>query len=250
MKDLFPVALKYDQKVVKNLSVGGNVLFSTEALASSMNILPGMKILDLGCGRGLSSIFLAREYNTQVWAIDNFFSPTDNYQLIKSFGCEANVFPVKMDVRMLPFPENYFDCIVCVNAYTYFGTDDKFLPYICRFLASGGQIGITDICFASEINDINEVPDFLKNNFYDYWYRIHALSWWQKKWNKTGLLASSSSKILEETDFLKKEYINYHLEDETEVFASAMKNDSSDFIKYFTLVGNRNSKMAFWEEAF
>ena len=31
---------------------------------------PGMRVLDLGCGKGLSSIFLAKEFGVQVWAAD------------------------------------------------------------------------------------------------------------------------------------------------------------------------------------
>jgi cyclopropane fatty-acyl-phospholipid synthase-like methyltransferase len=35
-----------------------------------MNLQPGMRVLDLGCGRALSSIFLHREFGLQVWAAD------------------------------------------------------------------------------------------------------------------------------------------------------------------------------------
>jgi len=40
-----------------------------------------MRVLDLGCGKALSSIFLAKEYGTQVWATDLWISATDNRKL-------------------------------------------------------------------------------------------------------------------------------------------------------------------------
>ena len=36
--------------------------------------------LDLGCGKGLSSIFLAREFGVEVWAADLWIKPTENYK--------------------------------------------------------------------------------------------------------------------------------------------------------------------------
>ncbi len=39
---------------------------------------PGLRVLDLGCGRASSSIFLCREFGVQVWAADLWFSASEN----------------------------------------------------------------------------------------------------------------------------------------------------------------------------
>ena len=41
-----------------------------------MPIEPGMKVLDLGCGKAMSSIFLAREFRVSVWATDLWIPAT------------------------------------------------------------------------------------------------------------------------------------------------------------------------------
>lgn len=50
--------------------MGPNVLWLTEFLGQAMELQPGMRVLDMGCGRALSSIFLAKEFGVQVWAAD------------------------------------------------------------------------------------------------------------------------------------------------------------------------------------
>lgn len=71
LSDRYPRSSKYHPEwVIKNGMSGANTLWLTEWLAEAMDLRPGMKVLDLGCGRAISSIFLAREFGVQVWAVD------------------------------------------------------------------------------------------------------------------------------------------------------------------------------------
>lgn len=45
-----------------------------------------MKILDLGCGKGLTSIFLAKEFGVQVYATDLWITAAENFERFKSSG--------------------------------------------------------------------------------------------------------------------------------------------------------------------
>jgi 2-polyprenyl-3-methyl-5-hydroxy-6-metoxy-1,4-benzoquinol methylase len=60
-KPEFPRAAQYDPLWVLENQMGPHPLWLTEWLCQGMNLSSEMRILDLGCGRGLSSIFLARE---------------------------------------------------------------------------------------------------------------------------------------------------------------------------------------------
>jgi cyclopropane fatty-acyl-phospholipid synthase-like methyltransferase len=53
-----------------------------------------MRVLDLGCGRAASSIFLRREFGVQVWATDLWFSVSEKIQRIRDAGVEDGVFPI------------------------------------------------------------------------------------------------------------------------------------------------------------
>ena len=66
----FPRSAKYDTAWTIENMMGPNVLWLTESLGQMMELRPGMRVLDLGCGTAISSIFLSREFDLQVWATD------------------------------------------------------------------------------------------------------------------------------------------------------------------------------------
>ena len=122
LQHAFPKASQYDPEWVRRHSMGENVLFNLESLTKSLELKPGMRVLDLGCGKAISSIFLAKEFGVTVWAVDEAIAASDNYQRILDAGCEENVIPLEADARALPFAEEYFDAVIVVDSYTYFGT--------------------------------------------------------------------------------------------------------------------------------
>src|SRR3954469_20848410 len=105
-----------------------------EWLAGAMELEPGMRVLDLGCGRALSSIFLHREFGVQVWATDLWFSATENLRRVRDAGGEGGVFPIHADARALPFASEFFDAVVSLDSFPYYGTDDLYLGSIARLL--------------------------------------------------------------------------------------------------------------------
>ena len=76
----FPRSNEYDpQWIIKN-QMGLNPFWLTEWLCEKIPLTSGMRVLDPGCGKALSSIFLAKEYGVQVWAADLWIKPMDNYE--------------------------------------------------------------------------------------------------------------------------------------------------------------------------
>ena len=46
------------------------------------------------------------------------------------------------EAHSLPYAHDFFDAIVCVDSYNYYGTDDLYLNTFQKFVKRGGQIGI------------------------------------------------------------------------------------------------------------
>ncbi len=96
---------------------GANALWLVEWLSSDMDLRPGMRVLDLGCGRAISSVFLAREFGVQVWATDLWVHPSENFQRIRDANVEDQVYAIHADARSLPFAGDFFDSIVCLDSF-------------------------------------------------------------------------------------------------------------------------------------
>src|SRR5437868_4122946 len=108
-EDRFPRSQKYDLEWVLANQMGPNVLWLTESLTNVLELAPGSRVLDLGCGRALSSIFLAREFGVQVWAADLWVPPTENLARIREAGLEHQAFPLRLEAHAIPFAEGFFD---------------------------------------------------------------------------------------------------------------------------------------------
>ena len=68
-------------------------------------------------------------------------APSENIQRIRDAGVEDGVFPLHADARSLPFAPEFFDAIVCIDSFLYYGTDDLYLNYLAQFVKPGGPIG-------------------------------------------------------------------------------------------------------------
>ncbi|WP_422926628.1 SAM-dependent methyltransferase [Singulisphaera sp. PoT] len=74
LRDTFPRASAYHPDwIISAVSGAANPLWLTEWLCEELDLKPGMRVLDLGCGRAMSSVFLNREFGVQVWATDLWF---------------------------------------------------------------------------------------------------------------------------------------------------------------------------------
>jgi SAM-dependent methyltransferase len=239
----FPRTARYDRDWVRRNSLGENPLAQTEALCRAMPIGPDSRVLDLGCGRAASSIFLAREFQAQVWAVDKDVSPTDNFERIRSAGCENLVFPIRSDARDLPFPRNFFDAVVAIDSYYYFGTDERYLPYLLRFVRERGFVGIADIALAREIPGAADAPDFLRATFAAHWSFVHSLEWWRHEWERTGLVDVIDAGVMPGSRDLLLEYSrDCEASSRRDEIARAAALDEDEWLLLFSLVGRKSGR--------
>jgi SAM-dependent methyltransferase len=190
----FPRAAAYNPRWVLENQMGPNVLWLTEALTQMMDLQPGMRVLDMGCGKALSSVFLASELGVQVWATDLWIGATENWQRIGQTDVAGRVFPIHAEAHALPFAEGFFGAIVSLDAYQYFGTNDLYLDYFSRFVKPGGQIGIVVAGLQHEFPD--GVPEHLTPYWQDDFCCWHSPDWWRRHWQKSNKVDVTSADFL------------------------------------------------------
>ena len=155
----FPRSSRYDPTWMLDNQMGPNALWLCEWLCDSLALAPGMRVLDLGCGKAMTSIFLAREHGVRVWAADLWMSPDHNWRRVREAGADADVCPMRVEAHALPFAQGFFDAVVSVDAYHYFGTDELYLGYLSAFVRPGGMIGVVVPGLMQEVGDT--VPEHL-----------------------------------------------------------------------------------------
>jgi SAM-dependent methyltransferase len=223
--------------IVANASGGANALWLTEWLAEGMDLRPGMRVLDLGCGRAMSSIFLHREFGVQVWATDLWFSASENIERVHDAGVAEGVFPIHADARSLPFASDYFDAIVCIDSFIYYGTDDLYLNYLARFVKPGGQIGIAGAGLTREIE--GTVPESLREWWSPELWCLHSASWWRRHWERTGIMRIELADTMPDG---WQRWLDWHRmvcpDNTTEIMA--VEADGGDNLAYVRLIGRRN----------
>ncbi len=190
----FPRSEAYDPVWVLENEMGPSALWLTEWLCEEMEFEPGMRVLDMGCGKAMSSVFLAKEFGVRVWANDLWIPASENWQRICEAGVTDLVCPIHAEAHDLPYAEGFFDAIVCVDAYNYFGTDDLYLGYFSKFVRPGGQLGIVVPALMREFKD--GPPEYMtreQSNGKRWWdpavcFSIHTCAWWERHWKQTELV--------------------------------------------------------------
>jgi SAM-dependent methyltransferase len=240
LSERFPRSSQYHPEwVLANASGGANVLWLTEWLTTAMALRPGMRVLDLGCGRASSSIFLRREFGVQVWATDLWFNATENMQRIRDAGVEDGVFPLHADARSLPFAAEFFDAILGIDSFYYFGTDDLYLNYLAHFVKPGGVIGIAGVGLVREVEE--SVPDHLREFWTQDMWALHSAVWWRRHWERTGILEIDLADTMTDGWKLWLEWQKAVAPDNaTEI--KALEIDEGRYLGYVRLVGRRREE--------
>jgi cyclopropane fatty-acyl-phospholipid synthase-like methyltransferase len=236
----FPLTAKYDPRWITDNALGENALCQAEYLARHLPFAPGMRVLDLGCGKATSSIFLAREFGVEVWAVDTAISPSDNRERAVAFDANLRVFPLQLDARRLPFANHFFDAVIGIDSFMYFATDERFLSYLIPFIRPKGFVGIVDIGFTREVPSAAQAPEYLRPEFAEHWSYVHSLPWWRRHWEKTDLVDVQYVDFLPESANLLRAYL---LDRPTtapeDSIMRAARSDNDGLISLFCLVARK-----------
>jgi cyclopropane fatty-acyl-phospholipid synthase-like methyltransferase len=193
----YPRTEKYDDNWVRENWMGPNPLWLLEELCEHIALKPGMKVLDMGCGKGVTSIFLAKEFGVTVFATDLWISSTENLRRFEEAGVAERVFPIHAEAHALPYAEGFFDAAISIDSYQYFGADETYFPCTySKLVRTGGQFGIVVPGLTREFD--KGYPDTLKEHWVGEMFSFHSKHWWRHLWEKTEIVEITACYDMEE----------------------------------------------------
>ena len=195
----YPRTEGYDGEWVERNWMGPNPLWLLEDLCAHLELRPGMRVLDMGCGKGLTSVFLAREYGVTVFANDLWISADDNFRRFEEAGVADSVFPIHAEAHALPYAKGFFDAAISIDSYHYYGTSETYFPEVFSALVKpGGQVGIVVPGLAREFE--KGYPETMARHWkaQPELFSLHAKEWWRNLWEKTGLVRIAACYELED----------------------------------------------------
>jgi len=102
-----------------------------------------IKVLDLGCGGGVYSLDTASKGATDITVVDKEVFYVKAARLNLNIGQNINAGGICGDCMCLPFKEETFDFIICVNVIERVSRGDRLLQEASRTLKRGGLLVVT-----------------------------------------------------------------------------------------------------------
>lgn len=126
------------------------------SVLSHITIQPGMKILDIGCGRGDVVVYYAKQ-GADAYGIDYSSDAITIAQEVK----QKNTHFALMDAKKLAFPKNYFDAVISIDVFEHLYKEELevVMQEIKRVLKKDG------------ILLVNTEPNKI---YLDFWHKVYV----------------------------------------------------------------------------
>lgn len=172
---------RYKNYYTKEYLMGPNAFLLLDELVTKAESAVKGRVLDLGCGHALSSIFIANETKADtVFALDLWINPTENIQRIQKHGLDEKIIPIHGDALRLPFAKDYFDAIISVDSYHYYGCaegvfDDNILPFVKK----GGYVllAMPGLKYNPTGNELELLKEWAADGDDE---TFHTMDWWKE----------------------------------------------------------------------
>ncbi|KFK39125.1 hypothetical protein AALP_AA3G204100 [Arabis alpina] len=145
------------------VSTGG--LETTKEFVEKMDLKPGQKVLDVGCGIGGGDFYMAEKFDVHVVGIDlsvNMIS----FALERAIGLKCSVEFEVADCTTKHYPDNSFDVIYSRDTILHIQDKPALFRTFFKWLKPGGKVLISDYCRSPKTPSA-EFSEYIKQRGYD-----------------------------------------------------------------------------------
>jgi len=156
----------YQNELVRILfgdSLHPGALSLTEKLGNEIKLNKENKVLDVACGVGTSSIFLAKKFGCAMTGID---LSQKNIKIAKSVASDQELDSLTNfmvgDAEKFDLGDNIFDSVICECSLCLFPDKVQAAKEMFRVLKKDGQLGISDVVIRGKL------PEEMQNALFKF----------------------------------------------------------------------------------
>ncbi|BFG33185.1 hypothetical protein CerSpe_194590 [Prunus speciosa] len=145
------------------VSTGG--IETTKEFVAKLDLKPGQKVLDVGCGIGGGDFYMASNYDVEVVGIDlsvNMIS----FALEHAIGLKCAVEFEVADCTKKTYPDDTFDVIYSRDTILHIQDKPALFRSFYKWLKPGGKVLISDYCRSAGTPSA-EFAEYIKQRGYD-----------------------------------------------------------------------------------
>ncbi len=175
-----------EKEYVSQNLMGPNAITLLEEAMCAINLDSAERILDLGCGMGLTSMYLADHTCATIYAMDLWITAAENFKRFCECGFENRIIPIHADANDSPFADDYFDAVFSIDSYPYFGREENYLDkHLAPLVKMGGLIVL---CIPGMKKELGYLPDEMSKSWTaEDIESIRSLDWWKALLQKSSL---------------------------------------------------------------
>ncbi|KAG5522518.1 hypothetical protein RHGRI_034622 [Rhododendron griersonianum] len=145
------------------VSTGG--METTKEFVAKLDLKPGQKVLDVGCGIGGGDFYMAESFDVHVVGIDLSINMV-SFALERAIGLNCSVEFEVADCTKKTYPDNSFDVIYSRDTILHIQDKPALFKSFYKWLKPGGKVLISDYCKSAEPPSL-EFAAYIKQRGYD-----------------------------------------------------------------------------------
>ncbi|KAF8389997.1 hypothetical protein HHK36_024517 [Tetracentron sinense] len=145
------------------VSTGG--IDTTKEFVSKLDLKPGQRVLDVGCGIGGGDFYMAENFDVEVIGIDLSVNMV-SFALERAIGRKCSVEFEVADCTKKTYPDNTFDVIYSRDTILHIQDKPALFRTFFKWLKPGGRVLISDYCKRAGLPSA-EFGEYIKQRGYD-----------------------------------------------------------------------------------
>ncbi|KAG6745769.1 hypothetical protein POTOM_050276 [Populus tomentosa] len=145
------------------VSTGG--IETTKEFVGRLDLKPGQKVLDVGCGIGGGDFYMAENFDVEVVGIDLSINMI-SFALERAIGLKCSVEFEVADCTTKTYPDNTFDVIYSRDTILHIQDKPALFKSFFKWLKPGGKVLISDYCKCAGTPS-PEFAEYIKQRGYD-----------------------------------------------------------------------------------